>query len=179
MQIRSRALASSDDGLIFSDHTKALGPPYFRVFEHGGWFYTITFGGSLFRSPKMDGPFEHGFQLIDASKFVGFGQVMRHAAVQVSEAKLTVYFSCIGAAPEVIQKATVPLIGDWKTWTVKSVKQIHTPKSEWEGAHLPIHKSRVGCCDTPENGLRDPFVIDDHLFYSGAGETAIGVVKLT
>jgi hypothetical protein len=43
-------VARSTDGLNFAANTLTLGPAYFRVFEYGGYYYSIVRGGLLLRS---------------------------------------------------------------------------------------------------------------------------------
>src|SRR5262249_28659522 len=68
-------LATSGDGLHFHAAPEKLGPPYFRVFFHDGWFYAVAKHGKaglLLRSRDGAGPFEPGPEILPN---------MRHPAV--------------------------------------------------------------------------------------------------
>jgi hypothetical protein len=171
-------LTSSRDGLNFEGHSDVLGSSYFRVFEYKGTFYAIAWGGSIYQAQKHDGPFEQCTDIFKNSGLTKGGEIIRHVAIVLSGDVLDLYYSCIHGLPETIMHAQVHLSDDVQDWKVGKPHMILSPELNWEGVYLPKIKSSIGCADAPEHGLRDPFVIEDHLFYSGAGEAAIGVVRL-
>ena len=74
-------------------------------------------------------------------------------------------------------------------WTALGQEVVLAPELEWEGGNLPLATSQGGE-GTGVRELRDPFIFEDdmgtistlddqlYLFYSGAGEEAIGVASL-
>jgi len=72
---------------------------------------------------------------------------------------------------------------DWRNWTLSPAEEILRPEREWEGAGEELKASRFGG-GRGKNELRDPYVFRDtddtlYLYYSGSGEGAIGVARLT
>jgi hypothetical protein len=71
---------------------------------------------------------------------------------------------------------------DWTDWTVTAASEVMRPERAWEGANEPCVTSEGGA-GSGLNQLRDPYVLENegriYLYYSGAGETAIGVAELT
>ena len=68
-------------------------------------------------------------------------------------------------------------------WTALGQELILAPELGWEGINNPLAVSQSGE-GTGVRELRDPYVFEDddgqlYLFYSGAGEEAIGVASLT
>ena len=68
-------------------------------------------------------------------------------------------------------------------WNAISQELILAPELDWEGINNDIGVSQGGE-GTGVRQLRDPFVFEDndgelYLFYTGAGEEAIGVASLT
>lgn len=108
---------------------------------------------------------------------------VRHVAIKIEEDTLVVYFTKLGDAPEQIYRSEVDLIGDPSQWVAKKITPILSPEMPWEGAELPISPSSVGAANQPENALRDPAIFtyadEDFLFYSVAGESGIGMVKIS
>ena len=171
-------LTASNDGLSFEGHTAALGASYFRVFQYQDWFYAISWGGILLRSQSWEGPFEQGPKLIVGEKLGGVGQIVRHVAITLENDRAVLYYTCIGANPEAIFSAHISLAPNWKDWQISGPRLVLTATAPWEGGGLPKQVSCVGSADAPVHGLRDPYVFEDHIFYSGAGEQAIGVARL-
>jgi hypothetical protein len=171
-------LTTSNDGLRFAGHTAPLGAPYFRVFHYDGWLYAISWGGALHRSQSWAGPFEHGPNLNTEEKLGGIGHTIRHVAVTLKNDTAVLYYSCIGANPEAIFSAHINLAPDWNDWKISKPRLVLTAADPWEGGSLPKKTSCVGSADAPVHGLRDPYVFEGHIFYSGAGEQAIGVARL-
>jgi hypothetical protein len=180
-------VALSPDGLGFAARDESLGLFYFRVFRHDGWWYAMAKGGVLYRSKDGLTKFEQGQNVFP------LGHLRtddlnepgpRHVAVLPEDGALWVYFSSIGDAPERILRARLPLAGDWRQWRAGDATELLRPEHPWEGADLPITKSKAGAAKGREHALRDPAVFLDHdgrryLVYSVAGENglAIGEIK--
>jgi len=171
-------LALSRDGLSFSSLSPILGPPYFRVFAYEGYIYAIAWGGALFRARTWSGPFERGPDIFCGPPLVERDLTMRHSAVIRYETNLHIFYSCIGDLPERIWQARIDLDPDWNNWRVHRPSTLLQPELAWEGAELPVQPSKIGPAHGPEHALRDPCIFENHLLYSGAGETAIGLAKL-
>lgn len=102
---------------------------------------------------------------------------------------LEVWYTCRGDMPERIFSTTIDLSdGDWTEWDseITDQTQVHTemlrPELDWEGANFPLAISGNGS-ENGVNQLRDPALFQDsdgkrYLFYSGAGETAIGIAEI-
>lgn len=178
-------LALSDDGLSFTSLEPLLGTPYFRAFPFQNYIYAFAWGGALFRARNWQGPFEQGPDVITASKMIPENQTIRHVAVRripsdiEGNNQLELFYSCIGDNPESIYRTVIQLSENWHNWKIEKPELLLCPELSWEGANLPAKPSKVGAAEGPENGLRDPCIFKDHLFYCGAGETAIGLAKLT
>ena len=72
---RSR-VALSEDGISFEAREKLLGNPYFRVFQYGGFHYSIGMPGVFYRSGDGLTGFVEGPTL--------FSENMRHCAVRLA-----------------------------------------------------------------------------------------------
>lgn len=175
-------LAVSSDGLGFDPQPDLLGQPYFRVFPHRDWIYAIAWGGTLYRSRTWDGPFETGPKILQAPPVADDGTIVRHVAVACQNDRLDLFYSRIGDNPECIIHTCIDLAPDWSLWRASAPEIVLAPELAWEGADLPRTVSAVGAAHGREHALRDPclFVEDGtvFLFYSGAGESAIGVARL-
>jgi hypothetical protein len=108
----------------------------------------------------------------------------RHFAVRyVTPKSLEVFYSIRGAMNESIERVVVDVgESNWHRWTAEGRECVLTPELDWEGAHHPPAPSRPGG-ETGVRQLRDPAVLTEadgsaFLFYSGAGEEAIGVARL-
>ncbi|MEM8645022.1 MAG: hypothetical protein AAGF86_01640 [Pseudomonadota bacterium] len=168
-------LARSRDGVTFTVSDALLGPPYFRVFQHDGFWYAFALPNQLLRSTDGESSFEVGPTPLPQST--------RHTAVCVRGDKLDVFWSEIGDAPERIYAGRIDLSGDWHTWTLKNKHEVLRAELDWEGATEPITASVAGAVDEPVNQLRDPCVFEEagrlYLLYSARGEAAIGIAELT
>ncbi len=109
----------------------------------------------------------------------------RHFATRLVGDQLHVFYTCRNDGPEVILLNKIDLSdsGDWETWeTSWPPEEVLRPEREWEGANYPPEPSSTGGA-TGVNQLRDPFVYEEdgriYLFYTGAGEEAIGLAELT
>ena len=172
--------ASSADGLRFEAEHIALGPSYFRVFQHdGAWFAIarvpdLSGGGILLRSPDGRDRFEPGPAVLPR---------MRHAAVVKEGASLRVFYSRVADCPERIVASSMSLDGNWRRWHASEAVEVLRPELPYEGSDLPLRPSRSGAVHDPVNELRDPAIYREaggtYLFYSGAGETSICGAELT
>jgi hypothetical protein len=181
-------VALSEDGIHFAGNGAELGPSYFRVFRHDGWWYAISKGGLVHRSSDGLSDFITG-RSCDArvaaearEPFDSRGS-LRHVAVQKCDGRLAVYFSRIGDRPERIMRAWIDLAADWTQWSLGSSDEIVRPTRDFEGARLPLRRSRPGPSRGLENALRDPAVfVDDggkaYLLYSVMGERGIAMAEL-
>jgi len=173
-------LAVSHDGLNFTASTTPLGPSYFCVFEHGGWFYTVTkrgeHGGVLFRSKDGVTPFEPGPTLITSH--------MRHSGYWIQGDTLYLFYSITGEAPERIYCNRIDLTKDWKDWgsTMSAPTVVLKPETDYEGANLPLAPSESGGAKGRRNELRDPSIFEENgktfMLYSVAGENGLGIAEL-
>ena len=172
--------ASSADGLRFQADRTALGPSYFRVFQHdAAWFAIarvpdLSGGGILLRSPDGRDPFEPGPPVLPR---------MRHAAVVKEGTTLRVFYSRVADCPERIVASSMNLDGDWRRWRASDAVDVLRPELPHEGSDRPLRPSKSGAVHEPVNELRDPAVFQDagrtFLLYSGAGETSICGAELT
>lgn len=171
-------LAVSQDGLRFAADSKSLGPPYFRVFQWGGYHYAIARTGVFLRSRDGAERFESGPALFSRDG----RYLLRHAAVDLRGDTLWVYYSRIGDRPERILVSRIPLTPDWVTWRASDPEDVLSPELEYEGAHLPLKASAVGEARGPVRELRDPAIFHEgdetYLLYSVAGESGIAIVEL-
>jgi len=177
-------LAVSKYGLTFQALKPLLGPPYFRVFEYSGYIYAITWGGEIWRSSQWHNPFEQGPRLIQFDVKEGIGKGFRHGEVHCVDDKLYVFYTRMGDTPEHILYVQVDLTLDWKSWQASEPTELVRPELDWEGADLPVSTSTMGAESGRVHALRDPCVFEDedgstYLLYCGAGESGIGVVRLS
>jgi len=167
-------VALSRDGLVFEVLPELLGPPYFRAFRYGGWWYAIAHPNLVLRSADGLTGFEAGPTPLEPRT--------RHTAVLVRGDMLHVFWTRTGDQPERIVHGTIDLRPEWRDWRLSDASEILRPEMAWEGADLPLRPSRPGAAETPENALRDPFVVADgarhYLCYAGAGEHGIGIAEL-
>lgn len=171
-------LAISPDGVGFSTAgfgTK-LAPPYLRLCNAGGRYIGIAWGGELFTSDTLFGPFKKGPPQLERPN--GPDLVPRHPALVWKNSRLHCFYSLIGDCPERIWHICVePGIAS-NDWQADTPKMILAPAAEWEGAALPQAPSRIGAASGMEHALRDPFVFEDHLFYVAGGESCIAVARV-
>lgn len=166
--------ASSSDGLRFTASSEALGPFYFRVFQHGDAWFAIAKttdapgGGVLLRSRDGIKVFERGPDILPRQ---------RHVAVLKKDDCLRIFYSRGEDCPERILLSTVCLTGDWRRWRPSDLVEVLRPEMEYEGGMLPVRPSRFGSVHEPVCELRDPAIFEEsgilYLLYTGAGETAI------
>lgn len=179
-------VALSPDGLKFAAGSEILGQPYFRVFQHDGWWYAMAKGGVLYRSKDGLRGFEQGhnpFAPPDLSNGDLNQPRPRHVAVLPEAGALRVCFSRIADAPERIFCGQIRLSVDWREWRVTPPLEVLRPERDWEGAALPILASAAGEARGRENALRDPDLFVDtngrrYLLYSVAGENGLAIAEL-
>ncbi len=153
----------------------AISPSYHRGFVWDDCWYGLSMPSRLVRSSDGFTGFEYGPTLFDDPE-------IRHAGVLIDGHVLRVWFTRVGDAPERILETQVDLRGNWTSWSPSEPTEVLRPVEAWEGADIQVEPSIRGPAFERENGLRDPFVLDDGdarwLFYAAAGEFAIGVVRL-
>jgi len=174
-------LALSADGLAFEAGSTPLAGAYLRLWRWEGAWYGLGRGGVLYRSPDGLAPFETGPVLLPgggADVKVG----PRHVAVDLRGEELWVYWSQAGDTPEHILRGRVRLSGDWAGWTVRDVRSVLLPETDYEGANLPLKTSATGAARGPERALRDPGIFREggrtYLLYSVAGESGIAIAEI-
>jgi hypothetical protein len=164
-------VAVSRNGLEFDVRPEILGPPYWRVFRYGDFWYALAMPGRLFRSRDGLTQFEAGPDLLDHNS--------RHSAVMVNGGELLVFYSKWGDCPERIQMRSIALDGDWRTWKAGAESEVLRPKYAWEGSRRPLQPSRRGAAKQREHQLRDPCLYREgtalFLLYACAGESGIGI----
>ncbi|MEO5756873.1 MAG: sulfotransferase [Mesorhizobium sp.] len=173
--------ATSVNGLHFEPRSEALGPSYARIFWHDGWWYGLfgTIAISVSRSRDGISGFIKGPVVLPPLR----GHISpRHLAVQKCGHLLRVYYTRRGDAPERILHGTIDLAGDWLTWKVQGQTELLRPLTNFEGADLPVTRSRNGLAPGRENALRDPAVFEEDgrtwLFYAVAGESGIALAEI-
>ena len=177
-------VACSKDGLSFKPEAPLLGPPYFRVFKYGQWIYAISWRGVFLRSREWCGPFEAQHEPGPAMRLFDDGSdiELRHPTLWRQGDVLHLFFSCTGDYPERIYHSQCGVHDDWARWEFSRPQVILSPELIWEGADQPPTTSVMGAADSRLRELRDPGIfIEDgraYLFYSGAGESAIGIAQL-
>jgi len=170
-------LARSLDGIHFASEPGILGRPYLRAVPWRGQWLAVGRRGCLYRSPDGLMPFEPG-----PNPFAGGPFLLRHAALRLEDDVLSVFHSCIGAAPEHIQVSHLRLNGDWSRWTASPPASLLRPERIEEGADLPVAPSAPGRARGPLHQLRDPAYFregpSEYLLYTLAGESGIGLARL-
>jgi len=167
-------LAVSKDGIHFEGQPDVLGRPYFRVIHHQDYYYAMSMPGYLYRSRDGVSDFEPGPRF--------FTDDMRHSALLIRDNTLFVFWTQRRDAPERIYLATIDMTGDWNNWQTSEPMEVLRPRTDWEGADLPIEPSRGGHIDERVNQLRDPAIYEEDgevfLLYSVAGESGIAVARI-
>ena len=168
-------VALSSDGVEFRARPETLGRTYMRVFQHGGWTYALAMPGRFYRSSDPLSGFEEGPLL--------FNPNMRHSAVLLRGDTLHVFWTQVGDVPERILHSTVELGGDWMAWRETDATEVMRPERPWEGGHAPLAPSVRSVAYGHVNQLRDPAIFEEngalYLLYAVAGESGIGIAKLT
>lgn len=167
-------VALSDDGLRFECGGENLGAPYFRAFSWNGWHYAMAMPGIFYRSRDGLSRFERGPTWPMPN--------LRHAALALDGAVLTVYFTLVGECPERIQRGRVRLVRDWHEWHLEDIEEVMAPELDYEGAAAPRVPSARGLAEGPAYQLRDPAIHREDgrtwLLYSVSGEAGIAIAEL-
>lgn len=167
-------VGTSSDGISFQVMPDLLGNSYFRVFEYGGWFYTLVMPGLFMRSRDGFHDFQEGPTLFD--------RTMRHSAVQLAGDTLRVFYSNAGDSPERILCVTIDLSVDWLQWRTSPPHVVLEPETEYEGVELQVEKSLRGPSRKKVRQLRDPAIFEEdgrtYLLYAIAGEGGIAIAEL-
>lgn len=113
-----------------------------------------------------------------------FGVETRHLAVYKGRSQLYIGYGRVGDTPERIVYTQMDISStDWNEWICETPRELIIPQDNWEGADEQMEASIRGEIGKKVNQLRDPYVFQDdgqlYLFYTGGGEQAIGIVKLT
>lgn len=179
---QSAMVALSSDGLHFTPRSEILGGSYFRVIRWGGAFYALDRAGNLLRSKDGLTRFEKvSDALARATRDAATGASFRHGAFRLDGNALTVYFCRVGDAPECILMSRIELTADPATWTASPPVKVLEPETDYEGANMPVVKSKDGRTP-PVRALRDPCVFRErgktYLLYSVQGEYGIAIAEL-
>ncbi len=176
-------VATSRDGVVFDPIPDPIGRSYARMFRHDGWCYGLIGTGRVELCRSRDGitNFEIG-PAIFPKRSEGSAST-RHVAVQkVSEDRLLVFFTCKGEKPERVMLGYIDLTSDWSSWEVRGAGELIRPRKAYEGARLPLRRSRQGMANGPQNELRDPGIYEENgrtwLLYAIAGESGIALAEL-
>ncbi len=173
-EVQVTRVAVSKDGLNFEAYPEILGRPYFRVFEHGDYYYGLAMPGHLYRSRDGITDFEEGPRF--------FNDNMRHSALLIRDNVLYVFWTQVGKAPEAIMVSAITMSGDWTQWTESETREVLRPEHSWEGADLPLTPSVRGDITVRANQLRDPAIFEEngevYLLYSVAGESGIALARV-
>ena len=170
-------IASSGDGISFTNTGKTVAGVYMRHFEYRNKQYLLGSPGILFRSDSLLGP----YQPRDRSLFE---PNIRHAALLLEEDSLMVAWSRVGEAPEKILLSQIDLSpADWDRWRATEGVELLRPELSWEGVDMEPLPSLREELVMVANELRDPYLFKDqdgskYLLYVGAGEQAIGIASL-
>ena len=113
-----------------------------------------------------------------------FDTNVRHSALWKKGNDLYIFYSRVGDAPEQILYSKVDISStDWNDWQAEPAQILLKPELDWEGANEKIVPSMRGEMGVKVNQLRDPAIFEEngqlYLLYTGAGEQAIGIVKVT
>lgn len=169
-------LATSENGIKFDRMKQQLAPFYLRIFHYNGYFYGIVKNGNIdgmvVRSKSGITIFERGPHLLPN---------WRHCGLLVKDNMLYVVFTIVGDSPERIYISCIQLDLDWNNWKLGKIQELIRPETDWEGASLPLTKSKFGATEK-SNALRDPFLFREnseiYLLYSIMGENGIGIAKI-
>jgi len=172
-------VATSGSGRSFAlvEPVVAVSPSYLRMFHTGDAWYGVAMPSQVVRSADGLRGFEYGPMLFDDDE-------IRHCCVSYrpDHRELEMLFTRCFEAPERIYRTVIDISGDWHQWTPGPVSEVMRPIEPWEGADEPLTPVARGLAASPQNGLRDPCLLDvgdrRWLFYAASGEHAIGVTEL-
>jgi len=180
-------VSTSKDALHFIPQDEDLGHSYFRVFQWQRSWFAIAKGGELYHSTNGRNGFANGPWLLPGAKGPNAdnsGEThARHVALHRTADALWIYYTNIGDAPERIFRCKLTLTPDWRNWKTSPPEAVLRPELAYEGANLPVTKSRSGESPARENALRDPAIFSDldgrvYLLYSVAGESGIAIAEI-
>ena len=179
-------LFRAPEGALGYEDRAIIAPEDFPLYQRHYWDELEEF------RQKMEGPWSKKLKIgppkepEDVGK--GLDYEIRHCGILPMEENRFQLFYTVKKNPEDPPErifmshldATDP---DWRNWTMSPAEEILRTEKVWEGADLPIEPSRKGG-GTNKHELRDPYPFRDedgtlYLYYSGRGETAIGVARLT
>jgi hypothetical protein len=180
-------VSESNNGLNFKViNDKPLAPFYLRVFKYNNFFYGVSKGGNLWKSNDLINEFEPCQNLFDLSKsndlLHNYDGAIRHVGLFVENNTLYIFYSKIGDKPERIYYSRLILEVNDKNWKFTFETELLRPTLDFEGANLPLTKSKPG--DTPfmENALRDPYLFkinnNYYLAYCVKGEFGIAIAEI-
>jgi len=176
--------AHSRDGLSFQCEPSPVAEFYLKLakwrqtwigMSKGGVMYVSTGEPSrLKRLPHPAFPMKHPMGNARGD--------VRHVGLDVREDNLLIYYSRVGDIPERILRSHIDLTKPQLGWRAKGTELVLKPETAWEGAMLPLARSRAGRARGLENALRDPAIYkegdDTYLLYCGAGEANIGLATI-
>ena len=199
-------VATSDNGLEFAGDVEPviLGNSYFNIFHYNGNTYALDNGATLFKAPDANNPwqappdwdfrnnlwvpFGSAYQAdINADGYEFSTLRVRHVSTWVKGDTLYTFYSRRGATPpERLMMSTTDLSAsdNHEEWDPSyPPEEIYRAQPGWEGGHLEVLPSESGSSPEDVNQLRDPCLFEDadgelYLFYTGAGEDALGVIHL-
>ena len=171
-------IAVSDDGRNFrtTGYDEDVAPPYLRLCKVRERYIGITWGAEVFIAESCFGPFQKGPPVLQRPN--GKDLIPRHPVLAWRDERLHCFYTLIGDRPERIWHTSLDPDVPFAEWRIEEPTMLLAPEHAWEGAHLPQVASKVGIASVPEHALRDALVFEDHLFYVGGGEQAIGAVRL-
>ena len=146
-----------------------------RMVESDAW-YGVAMPSQVVRSVDGLRGFEYGPMLFDDDE-------IRHSCVSFrpDRRELEMLFTRCFEAPERIYRTVIDASGDWRQWSPGPVSEVMRPAEPWEGAGEPLKPVARGLAASPQNGLRDPYVLEDGgrrwRYYAASGEHAIGVTE--
>ncbi len=172
--------ADSRDGVHFTMHPAITKSSYLRVFQHDGYFYSLSRLGLLARSRDPFASFELG---ANAFREGPYANRVRHVALLQRDRTLYVFFTGIGDAPERVMMSTIDLSLGWKEWKASPPIELLRPEAPYECPTLPNEPSEAGDIKGPAQQLRDPGIFEEsgrvYLFYSICGEQGLAAATLT
>jgi hypothetical protein len=176
-------LAVSTNGLNFRALETPLSNFYLRVLPWRNEWIGMTKGGVMYRSPSGIADFKMvALPFPVSSRNANQQGDVRHVALNCSGDSLEVFYTRIGDCPEHIRRALIDLSGPHRSWKALKSQAILWPEMQWEGADIPLTRSRAGASPGRENAVRDPAIFNHNgrtfLLYSVAGESGIGIALL-
>ena len=176
-------VASSSDGIRFEAHAEELGTFYLRMVPFQDAWIGMAKGGVMYRSGNGLSQFDRlarpAFPLKDAEANTP-GSI--RVALEILGSTLLIFFTRIGDAPECILRSQIDLNEPQDRWIAKRPELVLRPERPWEGAKLPLQRSKSGISPSLENAVRDPAMWREggrlFLLYAVAGEAGIAIAEL-